>query len=99
MSADMLAKAGLQPEELAQPHLMLDDSRPGFWHDRHDVSLMRESLFYVVMLVVVVAYIACNYDGRGCHLCIHCLMTAGPASGTTRYSCVSCQIPCAKGSR
>jgi hypothetical protein len=42
MSADMLAKAGLQPEALAQPHLMLDDSRPGFWHDRHDVSLMRE---------------------------------------------------------
>jgi hypothetical protein len=42
MSADMLAKAGLQPEEFAQPHLMLDDSRPGFWHDRHDVSLMRE---------------------------------------------------------
>jgi hypothetical protein len=52
MSADMLAKAGLQPEELAQPHLMLDDSRPGFWHDRHDVSLMRELHLHVYCLYV-----------------------------------------------
>ncbi|WIA14024.1 hypothetical protein OEZ85_002584 [Tetradesmus obliquus] len=53
MSPDMLAKAGLQPEALAQPHLMLDDSRPGFWHGRHDVSLMRGGVVFADKVTTV----------------------------------------------
>jgi hypothetical protein len=41
MTRDMLSRAGLDPESLAKPHLMLDDSRPGFIQNSHDVCLMR----------------------------------------------------------
>lgn len=41
MTPDMLSRAGLDPVSLAKPHLMLDDSRPGFLQNSHDVCLMR----------------------------------------------------------
>lgn len=53
MTPAVLAKAGLDPDALAQPHLMLDDSRPGFQHGTHDVCLMRGGVVYADRVTTV----------------------------------------------
>lgn len=47
----MLGKAGLDSEALAKPHLMLDDSRPGF--KGHDVSLLRGGVVFADKVTTV----------------------------------------------
>lgn len=53
MTRDMLTKAGLDPKALAQPHLMLDDSRPGFRPGSHDVCLMRGGVVFADRVTTV----------------------------------------------
>ncbi|KAF8066248.1 SS4 [Scenedesmus sp. PABB004] len=52
MTPDVLRKAGL-PSDLAQPHLLLDDSRPGFAPDSHDVSLLRGGVVFADRVTTV----------------------------------------------
>lgn len=51
MSPDMLEKVGLDPDIMAKPHLMLDDSRPGF--RGHDVSLLRGGVVFADKVTTV----------------------------------------------
>lgn len=60
MTPDMLSKAGLDPKDLAQPHLMLDDSRPGFKPGTHDVCLMRGGVVYSDRVTTVSPTYACE---------------------------------------
>jgi glycogen synthase len=60
MTPDLLRKAGLNPAELAQPHLMLDDSRQGFRPGSHDVCLMRGGVVYADRVTTVSPTYACE---------------------------------------
>jgi len=46
LSPHLLAKIGLDPARMAQPHHMLDDSRPGFVPGQHDCSLLRGAVVF-----------------------------------------------------
>ncbi|KAI8473263.1 MAG: hypothetical protein J3K34DRAFT_519107 [Monoraphidium minutum] len=46
MSPNLLAKVGLDPQRMAQPWHMLDDSRPGFAPGSHDCSLLRGGVVF-----------------------------------------------------
>lgn len=46
MSPNLLSKVGLDPHRMAQPHHMLDDSRPGFTPGQHDCSLLRGAVVF-----------------------------------------------------
>lgn len=48
-----MCRAGLHPDALAQPHRMLDDSRPGFKAGGHDVSLMRGGVVFADKVTTV----------------------------------------------
>jgi hypothetical protein len=60
MTPETLQKAGLEPDTLAQPHLMLDDSRPGFRPGTHDVSLMRGGVVFADRVTTVSPTYACE---------------------------------------
>jgi len=60
MTADMLRQAGLDPQALAHPHLMLDDSRPGFRPGHHDVCLMRGGVVFADRVTTVSPTYACE---------------------------------------
>jgi len=53
MTPQLLSKVGLNPETLAVPHLMLDDSRPGFLPDSSDVSLLRGGVVFADKVTTV----------------------------------------------
>eukprot|EP00775_Hariotina_reticulata_P010075 gene10075-10230_t len=53
MTPDLLCKAGLDPQALALPHLMLDDSRPGFIPGSSDVSLLRGGVVFADKVTTV----------------------------------------------
>jgi glycogen synthase len=46
MTPSLLAKVGLNPERMARPETMLDDSRPGFAPGTHDCSLLRGAIAF-----------------------------------------------------
>jgi hypothetical protein len=46
MTPSLLAKVGLDPGRMAQPHHMLDTSRPGFAPGTHDCSLLRGAVVF-----------------------------------------------------
>ncbi|KIZ05811.1 hypothetical protein MNEG_2146 [Monoraphidium neglectum] len=46
LSPDFLANVGLDPQRMAQPWHMLDDSRPGFTPGQHDCSLLRGAVVF-----------------------------------------------------
>lgn len=60
MTADLLRQAGLDPQALAHPHLMLDDSRPGFRPGHHDVCLMRGGVVFADRVTTVSPTYACE---------------------------------------
>jgi len=53
MTPELLCKAGLDPAALAVPHLMLDDSRPGFIPGSNDVSLLRGGVVFANKVTTV----------------------------------------------
>jgi hypothetical protein len=53
MTPELLCKAGLDPQALAVPHLMLDDSRPGFIPGSNDVSLLRGGVVFANKVTTV----------------------------------------------
>lgn len=54
----MLRKINLDADALAKPHLMLDDSRPGFYG--HDVSLLRGGVVFADKVTTVSPTYACE---------------------------------------
>lgn len=54
----MLEKIGLDPEAMAKPHLMLDNSRPGF--RGHDVALLRGGVVFADKVTTVSPTYACE---------------------------------------
>lgn len=60
MTPDVLSRAGLDAEALAQPHLMLDDTRPGFRPGTHDVCLMRGGVVFSDRVTTVSPTYACE---------------------------------------
>lgn len=79
----MLSKAGLDPKEFAQPHLMLDDSRPGFNPGTHDVCLMRGGVVYSDKVTTVSPTYACEVYrpefGFGMQVRINCAVLGSMA--------------------
>lgn len=60
MTPDVLSRAGLDADALAQPHLMLDDTRPGFRPGTHDVCLMRGGVVFSDRVTTVSPTYACE---------------------------------------
>ncbi|GBF88551.1 starch synthase, chloroplastic-like protein [Raphidocelis subcapitata] len=46
MTPPLLSKVGLDPDRMARPDAMLDDSRPGFAPGSHDCSLLRGAIAF-----------------------------------------------------